>query len=91
MSDMTHQTLARELADGIWSGRYAVGSLLPTENELCAQFAMSRYSVRKALAELAEQGLITRRKNTGTRVAAARPVSRFTQAIATVEVMNGRK
>lgn len=85
MTDITHQALARELSDGIWSGRYPVGTLLPTENELCAQYAMSRYSVRKALAELAEQGLITRKKNAGTRVAAARPVSRFTQAIATIE------
>ena len=85
MSKTNHSDLARELAEGIASGRLAVGSLLPTEFELCEQHGLSRYAVRKALDELQEMGLISRRKNVGTRVEAARPASGFTQSIATVE------
>lgn len=85
MSKPNHSDLARELAEGIASGRLAVGSLLPTEFELCERHGLSRYAVRKALDELQEMGLISRRKNVGTRVEAARPASGFTQSIATVE------
>lgn len=77
--------LSRDLAEGIASGRFAVGSLLPTEFELCSRYGVSRYAVRKALDELQELGLISRRKNVGTRVEAARPKPGFTQSIATVD------
>lgn len=77
--------LGHDLADGIASGRLAVGSLLPTEFELCERYGMSRYAVRKALDELQELGLISRRKNVGTRVEASRPKPGFTQSIATVD------
>ena len=82
---LRHTDLARVLADGIANGRFALGALLPTEFELCEQFGASRYTVRKALDELQELGLISRRKNVGTRVEAARPVAGFTQSIATVD------
>ena len=77
--------LARHLAEGIASGRYGVGTLLPTELELCAHHGLSRYAVRKALDELQELGLISRRKNVGTRVEASRPKPGFTKSVATVE------
>ena len=85
MTKSTYSDLARELAEGIACGRLGVGSLLPTEFELCEQHGLSRYAVRKALDELQEMGLISRRKNVGTRVEAARPAAGFSQSIATVE------
>jgi GntR family transcriptional regulator len=80
-----HSELARELAEGIISGTYPVGSLLPTELELCEQRSLSRYAVRKAMDELQELGLISRRKNVGTRVESARPATAFVQSVATVD------
>jgi GntR family transcriptional regulator len=80
-----HADLARDLAEGIASGRFAVGSLLPTEFELCERYQTSRYTVRQALQELQDLGLISRRKNVGTRVEAAQPAAGFTQSIATVD------
>ena len=77
--------LAEWLTKAITEGTYPVGHLLPTEFELCEQHQLSRYAVRKALNELQEMGLISRRKNVGTRVSANRPASGFTQSIATVE------
>lgn len=85
MTSTAHTELTRELSEGIVSGRYPVGSLLPTEFELCEQHGLSRYAVRKALDDLQELGLISRRKNVGTRVEAQRPASGFTQSIATVD------
>jgi DNA-binding GntR family transcriptional regulator len=87
MSHAKHAELARDLSEGIASGRFAVGSLLPTEFELCEQYGASRYTVRMALQQLQDVGLISRRKNVGTRVEASKPVSGsgFTQSMATVE------
>lgn len=77
--------LAHDLSEGIASGRYPVGSLLPTEFELCERYDASRYAVRQVLQELQELGLVSRRRNVGTRVEATRPVAGFTHAIATVD------
>ena len=85
MSTGERNDLARDLAEGIASGRFALGALLPTEFELCERYGLSRYAVRKALDELQELGLISRRKNVGTRVEASRPQPGFTQSIATVD------
>lgn len=81
----THGDIARALTEGIAGGRYPVGTLLPTEFELCDRFGASRYSVRRALQELQDLGLISRRKNVGTRVESSRPVPGFMQSFATVD------
>jgi len=85
MNKVTHAELARDLEMGIASGHFPVGSLLPTEFELCDHYGASRYTVRLALQELQDQGLISRRKNVGTRVEAAKAAAGFTQSIATVD------
>ncbi|RQO81707.1 GntR family transcriptional regulator [Acidovorax sp. FJL06] len=85
MTATKNTDLTRDLSEGIASGRFAVGTLLPTEFELCEQYGLSRYAVRKALDQLQALGLISRRKNVGTRVEAMRPQAGFTQSIATVE------
>src|SRR5215831_1783012 len=85
MTALRHTDLAQEIAQGIASGRFPVGSLLPTEFELCEQYATTRYTVRMALGELQEQGLISRKKNVGTRVEASRPTTGFVQTLTSVE------
>ena len=44
------------------------GSLLPTEMELAEEFGCARATVNRALRELAEQGLVDRKRKSGTRV-----------------------
>lgn len=85
MARAAHAEIARELSERITSGRAPVGSLLPTEAELCEQFGATRYTVRLALAQLQSQGLISRRKNVGSRVESARPTAGFSQSLASVE------
>jgi DNA-binding GntR family transcriptional regulator len=85
MRKARHTEIAADLAAAIADGRFPVGSLLPTEFELCGRYDASRYTVRLALGELHEQGLISRRKNVGTRVEAVRPTTGFTHSLASAE------
>lgn len=80
-----HADVARDLMDGIASGRFPVGSLLPTELALCGHYSASRHTVRVALAELAQRGLVSRRKNVGTRVESATQATAFRPSLASVE------
>jgi DNA-binding FadR family transcriptional regulator len=56
------------LADGIITGRYPSGSLLPPEPVLCQSFDVSRSVVREALKALEEKGLVHARQGHGTTV-----------------------
>jgi GntR family transcriptional regulator len=56
------------LRDRILSGALGFGAKLPTENELAEYYAVSRVTVRRALAELERERFIERRRSAGTRV-----------------------
>ena len=55
-----HHQIYLVLADGIATGRYAAGELLPTEEQLTKLFSVSRITVRRAMASLQNAGLIER-------------------------------
>lgn len=57
-----------QLREEITSGERALGSRLPTEQELAAAFGVSRITARRALAELAETRLVARKRRVGTTV-----------------------
>ena len=48
------------------------GERLPSEAELCAEFDVSRITVRRAVDELVEEGVLERRQGKGTFVASSR-------------------
>ena len=54
------------LLEAILGGRYGPDDRLPTEHELCEQYAISRTPVSRALSELAEEGVILRHRRRGT-------------------------
>jgi GntR family transcriptional regulator len=70
-----HRQLFLVLHDEIARGALAPGEPLPTEQALCDQFGVSRITVRRALADLADAGLIERRQGVGSFVR-DRPPSR---------------
>jgi len=74
-------SLARALLRDIDSGRYAVGSSLPPEDQLGQRFGVSRHTVRQALRELKEEGVIWARPGIGTKVRARPQTARFFSGI----------
>lgn len=54
------------LREWIYNGTYGAGARLPTENELCDMFGVSRITTRKALDILVDEGLVVRRPGRGT-------------------------
>lgn len=57
------------LRSRIVSGRWTPGQLLPGEREMLAELGVSRTTLRHALSVLVSDGLVVRKKNTGTFVA----------------------
>ncbi|MHB8464729.1 MAG: GntR family transcriptional regulator [Acidimicrobiales bacterium] len=72
-----HQIVADDLLRLITDGTYAVGARLPTESELCESYGLSRGTVRQALGQLRQLGMIERRPSTGTIVVSAEPVGPY--------------
>ena len=56
------QTLRRRIIDG----RYPVDSQIPTEEDLLREFSVSRHTVRAALQQLVDQGLVRRQAGRGS-------------------------
>lgn len=56
--------VVRRINERVWHP----GDLIPGEAELAEQFGCARSTVNRALRELAEAGLVTRRRKAGTRV-----------------------
>ncbi len=63
-------TLWRRIVDTlehtIVSGNFSEGDRLPTEMDLAEQFRVNRHTVRRALSELAERGIVRTSRGSGT-------------------------
>jgi len=58
--------IVENLRAGIVSGQYRSGSKLPSEAELVRKFGVSRMTVVKAMQQLQQDGLLTRRAGSGS-------------------------
>ncbi|TAJ71722.1 MAG: histidine utilization repressor [Phenylobacterium sp.] len=67
-----HKRIRAEIQAKILSGAWPPGHRIPFEHELMGEYACSRMTVNKALAPLAEAGLIVRHRKVGTFVARPR-------------------
>jgi len=63
------------LKDGLASGRWPPGALMPSEAELVGQFGVSRMTVTRAIRELQSEGLVARSQGVGTFAAPLHRVS----------------
>ncbi len=61
-----HHQLRALLLEQIKQGRLPPGSKVPAESELIAQFGVSRTTVRQAIGDLVQQGLVYRVQGSGT-------------------------
>ncbi len=58
------EIILQRLSDGTWPS----GSFLPNETALAEEFGCARATVNRALRELADDGLLDRKRKTGTKV-----------------------
>lgn len=68
-TEFLYLELANTLRVQIYSGAIQPGQFLLSENEMCQKYQLSRTSVRKALQELLDEGLIVKIHGKGTMVA----------------------
>ncbi|WP_410216862.1 GntR family transcriptional regulator [Paracoccus sp. (in: a-proteobacteria)] len=66
----TWQAIRAEVLGRIRSGEWAPGTMIPTEQTLAAEMGCARATVNRAMRELADSGIIQRRRKVGTRVSA---------------------
>jgi GntR family transcriptional repressor for pyruvate dehydrogenase complex len=62
------QKIERKIEEAIRQKRLLPGTRLPSEKELCAQFAVSRTALREALRRLSARGLVDIQKGSGVYV-----------------------
>lgn len=66
MNTPRHRFLYDMLKKHISEGIYSEGDLLPSENELCRIYGMTRPTVRQALGRLENEGLINKHQGKGS-------------------------
>lgn len=87
-SDSLPQRVARQIISRIVLGGFQPSELLPTEEELCEQFGVSRSVIREAMRTVSGVGMTRSRQGRGTVVLDARSWNEFSPEIlqARVEV-----
>lgn len=61
-----YRKVINHIKDRVASGEYRTGDMLPSENELCKEFSTTRVTIRHALTELINLGLIIRYHGKGS-------------------------
>ena len=54
--------LTKKIANGVWKA----GECISSERELCEIYEVSRMTIRQAIGELVQEGILTRKKGRGT-------------------------
>ncbi|MGP4019087.1 GntR family transcriptional regulator [Saccharopolyspora sp. 5N708] len=65
-----YRTIAGDLAAKIRAGQYAAGAALPSQRELSAAYGVTLMTLRQALRQLSDEGLIVQQPGRGTFVSA---------------------
>ena len=61
-----YQEIANELRSQIQAGVYKPGEQLALEREMCEQYGVSRITIKKAVDQLVKEGLVVKRRGSGT-------------------------
>lgn len=83
-----YQKVADDIKKNILSGNYAVGSLIPTENELETKYEVSKITVRKAVEQLVAEGYLTKKSGIGTRVISNNLFNKLSKARSYTSIVN---
>lgn len=63
---LKYEKIAADLRGDIQRGKYSSGEQLPLEREICAKYKVSRITVKRAVDELVQSGLVVKRRGSGT-------------------------
>jgi GntR family histidine utilization transcriptional repressor len=70
-----HQRILGDIEQNILTGRWPPGHKVPSEQQLAEEYACSRMTVNKVLTQLAQAGLVQRRRRVGSVVLPQGPQS----------------
>lgn len=84
MRTIRYRDIAADLRTRVEGGEFTAGRLLPSESELSATYSASRVTIRKALEDLRNEGLVDSRQGFGWFVA-GRTVRQPLAHLATIE------
>ena len=65
-----YKEIAEDIRKGILNGKYNPNEQLPLEKEMCEYYDVSRITIKKAVDELVDEGLVIKRRGAGTFVKA---------------------
>lgn len=65
-----YKDIAEDIRKGILDGKYNPNEQLPLEKEMCEYYDVSRITIKKAVDELVDEGLVIKRRGAGTFVKA---------------------
>jgi GntR family transcriptional regulator len=63
---LKYEKIAEDLREDILRGKYQSGEQLALEKEMCAQYKVSRITIKRAVDALVSQGLVVKRRGSGT-------------------------
>lgn len=69
MSSPVYIKIHNQLRENIEDGKWKIGEKIPAERELAGQFSVSRMTLRQAIQELVDEGILERQVGSGTFVA----------------------
>ena len=72
--ELLYFQLESDLRQKMFSGEYGIGTRIPTEMELCQKYGVSRITVRRAIQDLVEEGVLERLRGHGTYVSVPKHV-----------------
>ena len=61
-----YQQIENDIKEKIASGEYQAGQMLPSENKYCEMYKVSRVTVRNAITDLVDEGILIRKHGKGT-------------------------
>jgi GntR family transcriptional regulator len=73
------QQIVEDMRGNIEAGRYVPGGIIPSERELSEHYSVSRVTVRRAIKELVDMGILSKKQGKGTFVSAAPLERKITQ------------
>ena len=79
-----YSVIAQSLIEDIATGKHPVGTLIPSEADICKNFGVSRQTAREAVRMLSDMGLVASHRGIGTTVKAKSASSRYVHTVESI-------